>query len=108
MAELEDPKLKRALMRIDDFAKQKKIAQKLIAENSIGETEGKIEYLEEVVRRLLLQNERQQFESLKGSLVQAPEKPSATDGPTPAGKLNQEHLRYLLEAQKFHAKRANS
>jgi hypothetical protein len=59
-----------------------------------------------VVRRLLLSHERQRFGSLKGALVQSPSKPSATDGT--AGELNKELLRYLSEAQKFHAKRANS
>jgi DNA primase len=108
MAELEDPLHKQTVMRLDDLARQKKIAQKLIADNTQGIAEGSIGYLEEVVRRLLLSNERQKFESLKGSLVHAPAKPSATDGPKPAGELNKEHLRYLLEAQKFHAKRANS
>lgn len=108
MAELEDPAHKQALMRIDDLARQKKIAQKLISDKTTGDAEGSMEYLEEVVRRLLLSNERRQFESLKGSLVETPAKPSATDGAKPAGELHQEHLRYLLEAQKFHAKRANS
>jgi hypothetical protein len=106
MGDLEDPQHKQALMRIDDLAKEKKIAQKLLADKTADEPEGLIPYLEEVVRRLLLQNERQKFESLKGALVQSPSKPSATDGP--AGELQKEHLRYLLEAQKFHAKRANS
>ncbi len=106
MAELEDPLYKQALMRIDDLAKEKKIAQKLLSDKTTGEAEGSIRYLDEVVRRLLLQNERQKFESLKGTLVKGPAKPSVTDGA--AGELHQEHLRYLLEAQKFHAKRANS
>ncbi|MCA9073078.1 MAG: toprim domain-containing protein, partial [Planctomycetaceae bacterium] len=108
MAELEDPRLKQTLLRIDDFAREKKIAQKLIQDKTLGDAGGSMGYLDEVVRRLLLHHERQQFESLKGTLVQSPSKPSATDGSTPAGTLNQEHLRYLLEAQKFHAKRANS
>lgn len=108
MAELEDPQLKQTLLRIDDFAREKKIAQKLTQDKTAGEAGGSIGYLDEVVRRLLLHHERQQFESLKGTLVQSPSKPSATDGSTPTGTLNQEHLRYLLEAQKFHAKRANS
>lgn len=108
MAELEDPRLKQTLLRIDDFAKEKKITQKLIQDKTAGDAGGSIGYLDEVVRRLLLHCDRQQFESLKGTLVQSPSKPSATDGSQPAGALNQEHLRYLLEAQKFHAKRANS
>ena len=109
ITELEDPGLKQAIMRIDDLAKEKKIAQKLSADKTTSSASGFIAYLDEVVRRLHLHAERQEFESLKGELALAGSgaKPSATDGP-PAGTLKQEHLHYLLAAQKFHAKRANS
>jgi len=110
LAELEDPALKQALIKIDGLAQEKNIAHKLKQDQSEGSSSGLNEYLEQVVRRLHLQSEKQEFESLKGGLVQtsSQDAPSAKDGSTKAGTLNQEHLHYLLAAQKFHAKRANS
>ncbi len=71
MAELEEPTFKQTLMRIDDFAKEKKIGPKLTADRTAAGAEGSMGYLEEVVRRLHLLGERQKFESLKGTLVQS-------------------------------------